>query len=157
MGNFAQVGVDGTFSLIYIVYNTFFALRTQEDQVLCFRNAAGHLDTGGYFVLEAFIPDPTSFVRGQSIEARSVTPDQLALKVSQHDPVRQHIMSQHIVISADGAVRMFPVEVRYAWPAELDLMARLAGLRLNYRWNDWSRGGFQSTSKKHVSVYQLTE
>src|SRR5215471_18805817 len=77
MGNFAQVGVDGTFSLIYIVYNTFFALRTQEDQVLCFRKAAEHLDTGGYFVLEAFVPDPQSFVRGQSIQTRSVTPDQV--------------------------------------------------------------------------------
>lgn len=153
MGNFADVDVEGEFSLIFIVYNTFFALLTQEEQVRCFRNVAGHLAAGGGFLLEAFVPDLTHFSGGQSVRATTVTSDRVSLKVSQHDAVRQRVKSQHVVI-VNNEVRTFPVEVRYAWPSELDLMAQLAGLRLRHRWGNWDREEFKATSERHISVYE---
>ncbi len=152
MGNFADVGVEGKFSLIFIVYNTFFALQTQEEQVRCFRNVAEHLDEGGVFVVETFVPD-AALLGGGDVRATFVTAGRVGLKVSRHDPVGQKLRSQHVVFT-DGGVRLFPVEVRYVWPAELDLMARLAGLRLRERWAGWGREEFNSESAKHISVYE---
>jgi hypothetical protein len=106
---------------------------------------------GGAFVLEAFVPQSANFTGGLKVTA--VTEDRVGLKVSEHDPVRQRLKSQHVVIR-DGEVRLYPVEVRYAWPAELDLMARLAGLRLRHRWGDWNRAAIGPQSERHVSVYE---
>jgi len=153
MGSFADVAVEGEFSLIFVAFNTFFALQTQEEQVRCFQNVAAHLAPGGAFVLEAFVPQSANFIGGLKVTA--VTDERIGLKVSEHDPVRQRLKSQHVVIR-NGEIRLYPVEVRYAWPAELDLMARLAGLRLRNRWSDWNRGEMVPNSERHVSVYERT-
>jgi SAM-dependent methyltransferase len=152
MGNFADVSVDGQFSLVYVVFNTFFALLSQDDQVRCFGNVARQLAPGGVFLIEAFVPDMTRFVRGQNTQSSRVEMNRVSIDVSQLDPVNQHVTSQHIYITAQG-IRMYPVQIRYAWPAELDLMARLAGLRLHHRWGGWRQEPFSAESTKHVSVY----
>ncbi len=150
MGGFADVAVEGEFSLIFVAFNTFFALQTQDEQVRCFQNVAAHLADGGVFVLEAFVPQSANFTGGLKVTA--VTDERVGLKVSEHDPVRQRLKSQHVVIR-NQEVRLYPVEVRYAWPAELDLMARLAGLRLRHRWSNWNRGEIGPDSERHISVY----
>jgi SAM-dependent methyltransferase len=151
MGNFADVAVDGEFSLIFVAYNSFFALQTQDEQVRCFQNVAAHLVPGGVFVLEAFIPQSVNFTGGLKVTA--VTDERIGLKVSEHDPVRQRLKSQHVVIR-NQEIRLYPVEIRYAWPAELDLMARIAGLRLRHRWSNWDRAEIGPDSERHVSVYE---
>ncbi|HEX6898090.1 MAG TPA: class I SAM-dependent methyltransferase [Thermoanaerobaculia bacterium] len=151
MGDFADVAVEGQFSLIFVAYNTFFALPTQDEQVRCFQNVAAHLTGDGVFVLEAFVPQSANFTGGLKVTA--VTDERIGLKVSEHDPVRQRLKSQHVVIR-NQEIRLYPVEVRYAWPAELDLMARLAGLRLRHRWSDWNRTEIGPDSQRHVSVYE---
>jgi SAM-dependent methyltransferase len=152
LGDFADVGVDGSFALVYVVFNTLFGLLSQEDQVRCFRNVAAHLAPHGLFVLEAFVPDPTLFNRGQRTGIRHAQTGRLVLDASQHDPVNQHVTSQHVVIQEAG-IKLYPVQIRYAWPSELDLMARLAGLRLHDRWGGWRREPFTAASTAHVSVY----
>lgn len=151
-GNFAHVPVDGKFGLVYIVFNTFFALATQEEQVRCFRNVAAHLSPDGCFVIEAFVPDLNRFTGGQVNWATKVTTDEVQLDVGQHDAATQQVISQKVVIK-DGDVRLYPVQIRYAWPSELDLMAQLAGLRLRERWSNWQREPFSSESQKHISVF----
>lgn len=153
MGSFADVDVEGEFSLIFVVFNTFFALQSQEEQVRCFRNVSNHLATGGLFLLEAFVPNLSHFNGGQSIRAMTMTDDRLGLKISEHDSAQQRIKSRHLVI-VNNEVKLYPVEVRYAWPSELDLMARLAGLRLRHRWSNWGREKFDSNSEKQISVYE---
>jgi SAM-dependent methyltransferase len=152
MGDFADVAVDGEFSLIFALFTTFFSLLTQEDQVRCFRNVARHLSAGGAFVIEAFVPDLTRFHGGQDVRTSQIGNDEVRLAVSQLDPVSQQIVSQHIVLTEAGA-RLYPVKVRFAWPSELDLMARLAGLELLHRWENWRRAPFTRRSGGHVSVY----
>ena len=153
VGDFADVNVEGTFSTIFVCFNTFFALYAQEDQVRCFRNAATHLTDDGVFVIEVFVPDLTRFARGQNVEAQRVEADMVLLGVSRHDAVNQRVVSQHVHITESGT-QLFPIQLRYAWPSELDLMARLAGMRLLDRWADWDRTPFTAASAKHVSVYQ---
>jgi SAM-dependent methyltransferase len=152
-GNFAEVPIDGKFALVYIVFNTFFALSTQEEQVQCFRNVAAHLAPGGCFVIEAFVPDLSRFTYGQSNFARKVTTDEVTLDVSQHHAATQNVISQQVVIR-DGKIQMYPVQIRYCWPSEMDLMAQLAGLRLRERWSNWKREPFTSDSGFHISVYE---
>ncbi len=152
-GNFADVPVEGEFALIYIVFNTFFALSAQEEQVRCFRNVAKHLAPGGHFVIEAYVPDLTRFTGGQVNWATKVTSDEVQLDVGQLDAAAQRVISQKIVIT-DGNVRLYPVQSRYCWPSELDLMGQLAGLRLRERWAGWKREQFTSDSTKHISIYE---
>src|SRR5215510_3614224 len=151
-GNFADIPVEGEFALVYIVFNTFFALATQDEQVRCFRNVAAHLSSDGCFVIEAFVPDLNRFTGGQVNWATKVTTDEVQLDVGQHDAAAQQVISQKVVIK-DGDVRLYPVQIRYAWPSELDLMAQLAGLRLRERWSGWQREPFSSESGKHISVF----
>jgi SAM-dependent methyltransferase len=153
-GNFADVPVTEKFGLVYIVFNTFFALSSQEEQVRCFRNVAAHLSPDGCFVIEAFVPDVTRFTGGQVNWATKVTTDEVQLDVGQHDAAKQQVISQKVVIK-NGDVRLYPVQIRYAWPSELDLMAQLAGLRLRERWSSWQRESFSSESKKHISIFSL--
>jgi SAM-dependent methyltransferase len=153
MGSFAEVVIPGEFSLVFVLFNTLFALLTQDEQVRCFQNAARHLSADGVFVVEVFVPEVGSWRGGQDVRALTVTGDRIGLKVSKHDPLEQKIRSQHVVVR-NGEIRMYPVEVRYAWPAELDLMAEIAGLRLRHRFGNWARESFQATSEKHVSVYE---
>ncbi|NIV37633.1 MAG: methyltransferase domain-containing protein [Anaerolineae bacterium] len=152
LGDFAGVAVDGEFSLIFALFTTFFSLLTQEDQVRCFQNVARHLSAGGAFVIEAFVPDLARYDRGQDVRASHVGTDEVRLAVSQLDPVSQQITSQQVVLTEEGA-RLYPVKIRYAWPSELDLMARLAGLELRYRWENWQRAPFTAQSSTHISVY----
>jgi SAM-dependent methyltransferase len=152
IGDFADVPVDGAFDLVFLVFNTLFNLTSQDDQVRCFKNVAQHLTARGVFVVEAYVPDLSRFVDGQAVRAVHVTTDATTLEASVHDPVTQTAMYQYIVITQNG-VRLYPVPMRYAWPSELDLMARLAGLELRHRWGGWDRSPFTASSSKHVSVY----
>ena len=153
-GDFEQVGVEGRYSLVYVVFNTLFALPSQEAQVNCFQSIARHLTDDGVFLMEAFVPDMTRFDRGQRISAGLVEADRVSIDLDRHDPATQTVASSHVYITAEG-VRMYPVNLRYAWPAELDLMAQLAGMKLRRRWSDWRRNPFTSASTGHVSVYEL--
>jgi SAM-dependent methyltransferase len=152
MSDFRDVPVEGTYPLIVVAFNTIFALTSQEDQVRCFAAVAGHLSEGGVFVVEAFVPDPSRFVEHQAFQTTRLEDDRVMLQASRHDPVGQRVESQHVVLGEEGT-RLYPVRLRYAWPAELDLMARLAGLSLRDRWGGWDRRPFDSESTKHVSVY----
>ncbi len=153
MGSFADLRMAESYALVFVVFNTIFNLPTQDDQVRCFRSVAEHLDPGGVFLIELFVPDLGRFDRGQRTDAVSVEVDRVDLNVERHDPVAQRVTSQHVVFSEEGT-RLYPVQVRYAWPSELDLMARLAGLRLRHRWSDWRRSAFTGTSASHISVYE---
>ena len=152
VGDFADVAVEGEFSLVFALFSTFFSLLTQDEQVRCFQNVARHLGAGGAFVIEAFVPDLARYDRGQDVRAVRVGTDEVRLGVSQLDPVGQQITSQQIALTEEGA-RLYPVKIRYAWPSELDLMARLAGLGLRHRWEDWQRAPFAQGSSRHISVY----
>jgi hypothetical protein len=152
MGNFADVGVEARYRLIFLAFNTFFALLSQDEQIRCFTNVAKHLDGHGMFLLEAFVPDLALFDRGQRISALDVGADRVRLDVSRHDAVNQRVDASHIVLTGAG-VKLYPVSLRYAWPTELDLMARMAGLRLLHRWAGWHKEAFGSDSGTHVSVY----
>lgn len=153
-GSFAEVAVEGKFDLIYIMFNTFFALSSQDEQVRCFRNVAAHLSSDGCFAIEAFVPDLNRFTGGQVNWATKVTADEVQLDVGQHDMATQKVVSQKVVIT-DGSVRLYPVQIRYVWPSELDLMAQLAGLRLHERLSNWKREPFTSKSGKHISIYKF--
>jgi SAM-dependent methyltransferase len=153
IGDFAEVPVDGSYPLVFVVFNTLFCLLTQDDQVRCFARVAERLAGGGAFVVEAFVPDPALLARPQEVTADHVGLDAVALTATRRDPLGQRIDAQHMVLGPDG-VRLYPVALRYAWPAELDLMARLAGLRLRERWAGWRRQPFTADSGSHVSVYE---
>jgi SAM-dependent methyltransferase len=156
VGDFADVDVDGSFSLIFVAYSTFFALPDADAQRRCFERVAARLDPGGRFVIEAFVPDPSRFVRDQHIEVRHVGMDSVMLSASRHDGPAQRVDSL-LVRLADGDVRTWPVRLRYSYPGELDLMGELAGLRLEDRWGGWEREPFTNDSVKHVSVYSRND
>ncbi len=154
MGDFADVAVPDSYQLIYVVFNTMFNLLTQDDQVRCFENVAAHLTDDGAFLIEAFVPTFLYRLRSdQYVDAESIGIDEVYLDVGRHDPVSQMLDESHISLSRSG-VKVFPIVCRYAWPSELDLMARIAGLRLAERWSGWNREPFNSTSERHVSVYR---
>jgi SAM-dependent methyltransferase len=153
IGDFADVEVEGRFSLIAVAFSTLFSLLSQEEQVRCFRNVAHHMTDEGLFVTEAFVPDVSRFDRQQRVNASKVRSDEVMLDVSQHDPTEQRVDSHHVVLSEAG-IKMYPVKVRYAYPSELDLMGQMAGLRLRERWGGWRREPFTASSVWHVSVYQ---
>ena len=154
MGDFSVVAVPGTYRLIYVVFNTLFNLLTQDEQVHCFENVADHLTDDGSFVVEAFVPAFLHRLRNdQYVDAEAIRVDEVRLDVLRHDMATQMIEESHVSLSPAG-VRLNPVVQRYAWPSELDLMARIAGLRLKERWAGWSRELFTSTSSNCVSVYE---
>jgi cyclopropane fatty-acyl-phospholipid synthase-like methyltransferase len=153
IGNFADVPVQGSYRLIFLVFNTLFNLLTQDEQVRCFENVAAHLTEDGSFVVEAFVPTFLTRLRDdQYVNAEALAVNEVWLDVGRHDPVTQRLEESHVVLSREG-VRVYPIITRYAWPSELDLMARIAGLRLKERWGGWNREPFTSTSSRHVSVY----
>ncbi len=153
MGNFADVPVQGTYRLVFVVFNTLFNLLTQDDQVRCFENVAARLTDDGSFVVEAFVPTCLTRLRtDQYVDAEAIAVNEVWLDVGRHDPVTQRLEESHVVLSREG-VRVYPIVTRYAWPSELDLMARIAGLRLKERWAGWNREPFTATSATHVSVY----
>ena len=154
IGDFADVPAPGgPYALVAVPFNTLFALPSQEDQIRCFEGVARVLDQGGVFAVEAFVPDVTRFVRGQHVEATKVDVDGFQLDVSNHDPVGQRVLSHHVLVRG-GELRTYPVQIRYAYPSELDLMARLAGLRLRSRHGGWHEEPLTAMSTRHVSVYE---
>jgi SAM-dependent methyltransferase len=156
LGSFADLDVAGQFDLVYVVFNTFFMLTSQTEQVRCFRNVASHLTNNGSFVIEAFVPNLSRFQLGQMNLATKVTTDAIELDVGKHDSAKQLVTAQKVVLT-EGNVRLYPIQIRYAWPSELDLMAQLAGLRLRERWSNWQKTPFDSESGKHISVYELEQ
>jgi SAM-dependent methyltransferase len=152
IGDMADVGVEGSFDLVFLVFNTIFNLPTQDDQVRCFRNVAEHLTERGSFVIETYVPDTSGFVDGQALRTVHIDADSTVLEASIHDPLTQTVDYRYIVLGERG-VQQLRVPMRYAWPSELDLMARLAGLELQERFAGWDRAPFTATSPAHVSVY----
>ena len=150
-GDMASTRVPGEFALVYLVFNTIFNLTTQDAQVACFANAAAHLGSGGRFVIEARVPELQRLPLGQTVLPWRADPEGMSYYV--YDVVGQRLSGQHYHLE-DGRFRAAPTEMRYAWPAELDLMARLAGLRLEHRWAGWDGEPFTGLSPAHVSVYR---
>jgi SAM-dependent methyltransferase len=152
IGDFATTRVDGSFSLVYLVFNTIMNVTTQDAQVACFRNAAAHLAPGGCFVVEVGVPELRKLPPGQSAVPFGVSPTRWAFDL--YDTATQAMSSNYVSISADGRGRYRSIPFRYVWPAELDLMAQLAGMRLRDRWAGWAREPFTSESGQHVSVWE---
>lgn len=153
VGDFADVPVTGVYRLIFVVWNTLFNLLTQEDQIRCFQNVAAHLTADGAFVVETYVPTFLYRLRNdQYVDAEMIEVDEVKLDVLRHDAATQMIEESHVSLSEAG-IRLNPVVQRYAWPSELDLMARIAGLRLKARWGSWNREPFDANSAIHVSVY----
>jgi SAM-dependent methyltransferase len=152
MGDFSVTRVEGTFSLVYLVFNTIMNLTTQEAQVACFRNAAAHLAPGGCFLIEVGIPDLRRLPPGQQAVPFEVS--ESAYSFDLLDVATQSTSSNYFTKRADGTWDFYTIPFRYAWPAEFDLMARMAGLRLRDRWSDWSGEPFTSESAKHVSIWE---
>jgi SAM-dependent methyltransferase len=151
IGDIATTRVDGTFSLVYLVFNTINNLTSQEQQVACFRNAAAHLGPGGAFVIEVGVPDLRRLPPGQAVVPFDVSEEHLGF--DEYELVEQGMVSHHFSL-VDGTWERASVPFRYVWPSELDLMAQLAGLSLRDRWSDWDRAPFTAESRKHVSVWQ---
>ncbi|WP_107465190.1 class I SAM-dependent DNA methyltransferase [Streptomyces sp. MA5143a] len=151
IGDFATARADGEFTVAYLVFNTINNLLTQDAQVDCFRNAAAHLVPGGCFVIEVGVPALRSLPPGQDAVPFHVGPDRLGFDT--YDVATQGMRSHHVRV-VDGRATHLSIPFRYVWPAELDLMARLAGMRLRDRWEDWDRRPFTSDSTRHVSVWE---
>jgi SAM-dependent methyltransferase len=152
-GDFATVTADGLFDLVLLLVNTIYAMPTQDDQIVCFANAARHIAPGGRFVIEAWVPDPPRG-EGLGLRARRLGRGFAGLVIEDHDAARQILSTTQIVIGESGQTRSFPVVHRYAWPAELDLMARLNGMTLEDRWGDWHCRPFDARSTDHISVWR---
>ncbi|HEY6013249.1 MAG TPA: hypothetical protein VIU37_04560, partial [Candidatus Limnocylindrales bacterium] len=152
VGDFSTARVNGRFRLAYLVFNTIMNLTTQEAQVACFRNVADHLEPGGCFVIETGVPDLRRLPPGE----RYVIFDFGAAHwgIDEYDVLSQGLVSHHFQRQRDGTIEKSSGPFRYVWPAELDLMARLAGLRFRERWADWGREPFTTESRSHVSVWE---
>ena len=151
IGDFSATSVDGRFSVAYLVFNTINNLTTQVEQVACFRNAAAHLEPGGCFVIEVGVPRLQRLPPGETILAFRVSETRWG--IDEYDVVTQGLTSHHLKI-VDGSAERFSVPFRYVWPAELDLMAQLAGMTLRERWGGWRREPFTSSSASHISVWE---
>ena len=152
-GDFVDVPVEGSYRLIFVVFNTFYNLLSQEDQVRCFENVAIHLEGGGLFLIEALSPAFLYRLRNnQYVDAEAIAVDEVHLDLLRHYPERQVIEESHVSLSPAG-LRLNPVVQRYAWPSELDLMARIAGLQLKERWGGWRGEPYSGSSQRHISVY----
>lgn len=154
---FGDAVVPGDFSLAYLVFNTISNVTTQDGQVDVFRNAAAHLRPGGLFLIEVGVPDLRRLPPGQDTVPFTVAPGAAGggyVGFDRYDVVTQLFSSNHVTVTTDGAGRFRSVPFRYAWPAEMDLMARIAGLRLRDRWAGWDRSPFTADSTAHVSVWQ---
>ena len=152
IGDMTTTRVDAVFDLVYLVFNTIGNLTDQDDQVACFGNAAAHLRPGGVFVVETEVPGVRWLPPAESFRVYHHDDDHVG--IDEYDPATQRMYSHHYLRRTDGTYLRRSLPFRYAWPAELDLMARIAGLRLGERWAGWSRMPFSSTSESHVSVWE---
>jgi hypothetical protein len=151
VGDVATTRVPGEFSLVYLVFNTIENLTTQAAQVACFRNAAAHLVPGGTFVVEVTVPDLQRLPPGERFVVIDLGPEHWG--IDEYDVSSQGLISHHLEI-IDGQLERSSMPFRYVWPAELDLMAQLAGLRLRHRWSGWRREPVTSESRQHVSIWE---
>lgn len=151
LGDMATTPVPGTFRLVFLVFNTIMNLTTQDAQVACFRNAASHLAPAGRFVVEVGVPQLQRLPPGETVRPFHVEPGRIGF--DEYDIVGQGLVSHHVTLS-EGAGRHRAIPFRYVWPSELDLMARLAGMRLRHRWGGWEREPFTAGSRSHVSVWE---
>jgi SAM-dependent methyltransferase len=151
IGDFATTTVEGRFSVAYLVFNTIMNLTTQDEQVACFQNVAAHLTPDGCFVIEVAVPDLQRLPPGETVRAFTVSNTRLGF--DEYDIASQGLISHHYW-DVDGKLEGTSLPFRYVWPAELDLMARLAGMSLRERWSGWKREPFSSDSRTHVSVWQ---
>jgi SAM-dependent methyltransferase len=151
VGDFATTRVGGSFRLAYLVRNTIMNLTSQDDQVACFQNVAAHLEAGGHFVIEVGVPALRRLPPGETVRAFTVTPAHLGFE--EYDVATQIAFSHHWWVT-EGEVETLSAPFRYVWPSELDLMARIAGMRLRERWSGWRREPFTSDSGQHVSVWE---
>ncbi|MFJ4636403.1 class I SAM-dependent DNA methyltransferase [Streptomyces hygroscopicus] len=153
VGDMATATAPGTYTLVYLVYNTISNLLTQAEQVECFRNAARHLGPGGRFVIELWVPELRKLPPGQTATVCHAEPGYIGLDT--YDVLRQHVVSHHFSFDDTKRARLFRSPHRYIWPAELDLMAQLAGFALESRHADWTGAEFTGESRSHVSVYRI--
>jgi SAM-dependent methyltransferase len=154
IAGFADFSLETKYRVVYVVFNTFFGLLTQDEQMSGFRAVTRHLDDDGAFVMQAFVPDVTRFdVHNQRVSTESLTTEDVILEVSEHDPFGQRTDTAIVILSESGT-RIYPVKLRYAYPSELDLTARLAGLRLRERWAGWDRSPYPGPAWNHVSVWE---
>jgi SAM-dependent methyltransferase len=153
LGDFTTTRVDGTFAVAYLVFNTIMNLTSQDDQVECFRNVAAHLEPGGCFVIEVGVPDLQRLPHGEIFRPFTVTGTRLGF--DEYDVANQGLISHHYRV-VDDRLEHVLMPFRYVWPSELDLMARLAGMRLRERWSGWQGEPFTSESTSHVSVWEKT-
>jgi SAM-dependent methyltransferase len=153
VGDISTATAPGTYALVYLVYNTISNLLTQAEQVACFRNAARHLAPGGRFVIELWVPELRKLPPGQQATVWQVEPGYIGLDA--YDVLRQHVVSHHFWFEQGEQARLFRSPHRYIWPAELDLMAQLAGFELEARHADWTGAEFTADSRSHVSVYRI--
>jgi len=152
LGDMATTRVNGSFRLVYLVFNTIGNLTTQDQQVACFANAAAHLEPAGFFVIEVGVPDLRRLPPGEDARVFSHAPGYVGYD-RYVDLVAQQAVSHHFIADNSG-VRELSTPFRYVWPSELDLMAKLAGMSLRHRWSDWNRSPFTGESTSHVSVWQ---
>ena len=153
VGDAATTRVHGTFQLVYMVWNTIMNLTTQDEQVACFQNAAAHLEPGGKFVVEVMVPDLQRLPPGETVKPFLVSLTRLGF--DEYDIASQGLVSYHYWVEGDARASHMPF--RYVWPAELDLMARIAGMKLHGRWGGWKREPFTSESTCHVSVWEMVQ
>jgi SAM-dependent methyltransferase len=151
IGDMTSTTIDGPFSLVYLVYNTIENVTTQDGQVACFRNAAAHLSPGGCFLIEVGVPGLRTLPPGTTHQVFHASDDYWG--VDEYDVLNQGLISHHIE-NLNGTYRRVSMPFRYAWPAEFDLMAQLAGMTLRHRWSGWRREPFTAESTTHVSVWQ---
>ncbi len=155
MGDMSEVRAEGRFGFIFLIFNTLFNLTSQEAQLRCFQIAADMLEPGGAFLVEAFVPDIAQFRDHRGLKPKHLDRHSLTLEATIHDPVKQLIEYQQLRFTPEG-VRLTPLPMRYAWPSEIDLMARLAGLAPEARWGGWDRAAFTAESRMHISLYRKT-
>lgn len=153
VGDMATVRAPGEYTLVYLVFNTISNLLTQAEQVACFRNAARHLTPGGRFVIELWVPELRRLPPGQQATVGRSEPGYILLDT--YDVLHQHVVSHHFHFDEGQQAQLFRSPHRYIWPAELDLMAQLAGFELESRHADWAGAEFTAESRSHVSVYRI--
>ena len=151
IGDMTSTQIDGKFSLVFLVFNTIDNLLSQEAQIACFKNAAHHLLPGGRFLIETQVPQLQKIPFGETKVAFANSPNHMG--IDEIDIATQRYTSSHIWIE-NGKHKQLTIPFRYAWPSELDLMAKLAGMELEHRWGDWKRGAFTHLSKSHISVWR---
>jgi SAM-dependent methyltransferase len=156
VGDFLKDRVQGAFSVVVLAFNGIFGPATRDDQIACFRNAARHLESGGCFVIETFVLRPEQLRGEWWISPRFVAHEHIELQFSRYDPSRQVLERTMVHLLPDG-LRFLKVADRYAWPGELDLMARAARLRLRSRAGGWNGEPFDGSSHKHISVYERAD